>query len=50
MKTAELRNLEDFQDFVCLLLRDDGVIVEPAELTLEPEGVDVPRVQLFLLL
>ena len=41
--------LEDVQDFVRFLLGDDGVVVEAAELPLEPEGVDVARMQVLLL-
>lgn len=42
-------DLQDFQDFIGFLLGDDGVVVEAAELTLEPEGIDVSRVKVFFL-
>lgn len=41
--------LEDLQNLICFLLRDYGIVIETAELTLEPEGIDVTRVQLLLL-
>lgn len=42
-------HLEDLQNLICFLLRDYGIVIETAELTLEPEGIDVTRVQLLLL-
>lgn len=40
---SEILYLEDFQDFIGFLLGDDGIVVETAELTLEPKGIDVSR-------
>lgn len=42
-------DLQDLQHFIRLLLRNDGVVVEAAELPLQPKGVDVARVQILLL-
>ena len=46
---TERTYLEDVQDLVRFLLGDDGVVVETAELPLEPEGVDVAGMQVLLL-
>lgn len=43
------QHLEDVQDLVGLLLGDNGVVVEAAELPLEPEGVDVSGMQVLFL-
>lgn len=48
-KNLKGTDLEDLQDLVCLFLGHDGVVVEAAELALQPEGVDVPGVQVLLL-
>ncbi len=48
--SKELRNpyLKDFQDLICFLLRHDGIIVEAAELSLKPEGINVSGVKILL--
>lgn len=40
--------LKDFQDLICFLLRHDGIIVEAAELSLKPEGINVSGVKILL--
>lgn len=41
--------LQNLQHLVCLLLRHNGIIIETTELALQPERINIPRVQILLL-